>query len=79
MTTDEARERVALYYEESMAREKEEDLFASHVTIEMKAKYFADRVEFIRSIRLGKLDHNFTIRQRMHYYLTGEWVPLLPK
>lgn len=57
----------------------------------MTATYYADHVDHAWRLRIqeeknqladeaerGEHDHNFTIRQRMYYYLTGESVALLP-
>ena len=52
--------------------------YASHVTEEMKAVFSEDFKRDAREILEGKADHNFTIRQRMYYHLTGECVGLLP-
>lgn len=53
--------------------------FAQHVTYTDKVAYRADQLENADAIKKGERDHNFTIRQRMHYFLTGESVALLPK
>lgn len=53
--------------------------FADHITEADKINYSNEQKQFAKEIEEGKHDHNFTIWQRMHYYLTGESVPLLPK
>jgi len=42
-------------------------------------KWLADTNKIIKDIESGKLDGNFTIWQRMNYYLTGKCPALLPK
>lgn len=79
MNTNEAREQVVKDLEESLLREKEEDLFATHVTTEMKVEYFDRHSKFIDEVRLGLHDSNFTIWQRMNYYIAGKCVPLFSK
>ena len=53
--------------------------FASHVTYEDKVAYSNDNKKNAQAIRAGDCDHNFTIAQRMYYFLTGEDVPLMSK
>lgn len=53
--------------------------FASHVTDDDKREYADKQRTFAREIEAGLHDGNFTVWQRMQYYLTGEWVPLFPK
>lgn len=52
--------------------------FASHISYSDKVKYRKDNIQQGLDIEAGKLDHNFTIAQRMHYFLTGDCVALLP-
>lgn len=52
--------------------------FASHVTDADRLEYVRREVQTVRDILAGKLDHNFTVWQRMNYFLTGESVPFLP-
>ena len=52
--------------------------FASHVTEKDKDEYAAEQLKLANQIERGELDHNFTVWQRMNYFLTGECVPLLP-
>lgn len=52
--------------------------FACHITYADKVKYVAKERQYAREIETGIHDHNFTIWQRMNYYLTGEMVALLP-
>lgn len=53
--------------------------FAPHVTESEKRKYADDARAHAEAIVRGEHDNNFTIWQRMNYYLTGKFVPLLPK
>jgi len=53
--------------------------FADHVTEEDKRRYADDHRKHAEEIRAGKHDHNFTVWQRMHFFLTGECAPFLPK
>jgi len=51
--------------------------FASHVTHQDKLDYqLKERVHALE-IEQGIHDHNFTIWQRMNYYMTGETVAFL--
>ena len=52
--------------------------FASHVTQEDKQAYKEKEIEQAEEIEAGKHDHNFTVWQRMNYFLTGECPALLP-
>lgn len=52
--------------------------FAEHVTHEDKLRYIERHRRNAAEIRDCKHDHNFTIWQRMNYYLTGKDVALLP-
>ena len=52
--------------------------FAAHVTYKDKVIYAANHALHACEIEAGLHDHNFTVWQRMNYYLTGECVPFLP-
>lgn len=54
------------------------DYYASHVTKEDRLKIQEDNLKLAEEIENGQHDHNFTIRQSMYYYLTGESVAFLP-
>jgi len=51
--------------------------FASHVTEEDKRLYAERERLYGDEVVGGRHDHNFTIWQRIYYFLTGEDVPLL--
>ena len=51
--------------------------YASHVTPDDRLAIQARHLESAEAIERGECDHNFTIAQRMRYYLTGECVPFL--
>ena len=51
--------------------------FPSHMTKDRIEDYIIRDVTLAIEIEQGKHDHNFTVWQRMNYYLTGECVPLL--
>ncbi len=53
--------------------------YASHVTEDRKESILQENLKQAELIRSGKLDHNFTIWQRMQYVLTGESIPFLPE
>jgi hypothetical protein len=53
--------------------------YADHVTDEQKIQFSKQYKLNAESIKKGEKDHNFTIAQRMHYFLTGECVGLLAK
>lgn len=50
--------------------------FAPHVTDEMKRKYSDRYLSQAKAIKSGEKDNNFTIAQRMFFFLTGEDAPL---
>ena len=52
--------------------------YAAHVSKEDRLKIQKDHLRYAEEIENGQHDHNFTIRQRMYYYLTGESVAFLP-
>ena len=51
--------------------------FADHITEEYKRRYSEYHRNLAEEIERGEHDHNFTVRQRMHEYLTGECIPFL--
>lgn len=53
--------------------------FASHVTSSQIYSIIREHRVYAREILEGLHDHNFTVWQRMNYYLTGECPALLPK
>ena len=53
--------------------------FASHVTDDDKHEYVKKHIKLAEEIEAGEHDNNFTVWQRMNYFLTGESVPFLPK
>ena len=59
------------------AIDKNEAGFASHVTEEKIQEIRAQKLNYIQEILDGKHDGNFSVWQRMNYYLTGECVPFL--
>ena len=79
MNIDEARIEVVKWYEANLLGQREEDCFASHVSEQMKKEYFDKQEVYIDEVKQGMHDGNFTIRQKLHYYMTGVCVPLLPK
>tara|TARA_R110000744_G_scaffold102625_1_gene197189 strand:+ start:319 stop:582 length:264 start_codon:yes stop_codon:yes gene_type:complete len=52
--------------------------FAEHVTKEDKQGIYDEQIRQANQVLKGESDHNFTIMQRMYYFLTGECVALLP-
>ena len=51
--------------------------FAEHVTEERKQERSVRYKQLAGEIRRGEHDQNLTTCQRIHYYLTGESVPLM--
>jgi len=51
--------------------------FASHVTEQQIQVQRQKHEDQIKDILDGKLDGNFSVAQRMHYFLTGKSVPFL--
>ena len=61
------------------AIERGDKMFALHVTEQQKQERAKTARKVAADIIAGKADGNFSTQQRMHYYLTGESVALLPK
>ena len=51
--------------------------YADHVDMEWRQCIKEEKEQLANEIEKGLHDHNFTIAQRMWYYLTGESVALL--
>jgi hypothetical protein len=52
--------------------------FASHITDKDKQDYADKELKLAEEIENGLHDNNFTVWQRMNYFLTGDCVALLP-
>lgn len=52
--------------------------YADHITEADKRRFSEAYFKHAQEIEQGLHDHNFTVWQRMHYYLTGECVAFLP-
>ena len=59
-------------------REREEDLYAGHVTEEVKNEYLQSQLEAAEKVRSGETTANdkFWLWQMVNLELTGECVPL---
>lgn len=57
----------------------DDNYFASHITWSEKQKYARRERRWAMEVEAGLRDHNFSVWQRMNYYLTGECIALLPK
>lgn len=55
------------------------DYYADHVTEYMKQAIHDREIAYAKEVESGLHDHNLTIQQRMHFYLTGESVALMSK
>lgn len=51
--------------------------FADHVTDDDRQTYANDQRRYAGEVLRGEHDTNFSVRQNMWYFLTGECVPLL--
>ncbi len=51
--------------------------YADHVDLEWRERIKERELQYAEEVEAGKHDHNLTIAQRMHYFLTGESVALL--
>ena len=51
--------------------------FADHVTYEEKLKYARENITLAGEILSGFHDHNFTVKQKMWFFLTGDDTPFL--
>lgn len=78
MTITEARELVYRHYFAELQNEIRADLFADHMDTNAKTEYYNKRLAEINRIRIGRCDHYLYVQQRIHYYMTGEMVALLP-
>lgn len=78
VTMQHARDHVADWKRESAFAIRKEDEYASHVTDQKKEEYFRNALLVADEIRQGTHDGAFWCRQRMHEFLTGECVALLP-
>jgi len=75
-----ARDNVAYNYELHALHSLMPDYgYAGHVTQDEKIIYSNDMIIFADEVRQGEHDNNFTIAQKMHYFLTGECIALLGK
>ena len=54
------------------------DYYASHITAADRESIKARHLESAEAVERGEHDGNFTVAQRMRYYLAGECVPFLP-
>lgn len=52
--------------------------FPAHVTENKKQEISENSLRLAEQIEAGEHDHVFTVAQRIHYYMTGECVQLLP-
>lgn len=51
--------------------------YADHITMQKREEIKRYNLRLAQEIREGKHDNNFTIKQRMYYYLTGKSVPFM--
>ena len=72
-----ARNHVADWKIENAKGCRKQDLYAPHVTEEKKDYLLKKGLAYAEEIREGLHDGNFTIWQRMNYFLTGECVALM--
>lgn len=52
---------------------------SGELTVNNKERYISYLENCIEKIESGEWDSNFTIRQKMYYFLTGECPAFLPK
>ena len=52
--------------------------FAQHVKHAQKLRYMEDAVKTALMIEAGELDHVLAVKQQMHYFMTGEIIPIMP-
>lgn len=57
---------------------REKDHYAPHVTEAEKDACLRRELNFACGIEIGIWDGNFTVAQRIHMKLTGEYIALLP-
>ena len=63
-------------YAESILDESTE--FPDHITDSKKQEIVINNLKMAEEIEAGKHDHNMTVAQRIHYYMTGDCLPILP-
>ena len=76
---NQSREKTADFFLENAKQIRKENPYAAHVTELEKEIDYEKRVQLSEEIREGKHDGNFTVAQRIHFYMTGECVPFLKK
>ena len=74
-----AREYASQIHKEMAESAFDDGYFAPHISEEYKHSYVEYHLNYAKEIEAGKRDTNFTIWQRMNYFLTDECVPFLPK
>jgi len=77
LTLVQAREKTADFFLENAKQIREENPYAEHVTELEKEIDYNKRAKFAEDIRVGKHDGNFTVAQRIHFYMTGESIPFI--
>jgi len=78
MSKDEARQKTAEFFRNNSLAIRKKDSYADHITEEQKENYLKEDLEWADAIERGDQDHNLTVAQRMHYYMTGKTVAILP-
>jgi len=78
MNIKQARVYAAKIHREIAAEALTADYYANHVTTEKRQEIKERNIKLAEEIERGEHDHNFTVAQKMHYFLTGECPALLP-
>lgn len=52
--------------------------FAGHVSAAERVQYVADKERWADEVEQGMHDNNFSVWQKMNYFITGQDVPFLP-
>lgn len=78
MRKQDARIYAALVHRAIAAEALTADYYADHVTMQQRQEIKERELKLAEEIERGEHDHNFTVAQKMHYFLTGECPALLP-
>lgn len=67
MNIEDARECIIKDLKAGLEREKSQDLFAAHVTVDMKLAYFSHKESIIKEAAEGFCDNQLWFKQRLDF------------
>lgn len=74
---NEARIHAAKIHRRIAAEALTSSAYASHITTADRERIQSEQLKYAEEVELGMHDNNLTIAQRMHFFKTGESIPLL--